>query len=219
MMVGDDDYLMLHQLPVKQHRRLGIIRFDAAHIVRLLGVDGLHQRQHRVLEQCPGSQGSLGGLGDVLCSLRPHHLQEAVLGVEQESLEVLEQRVSVLLNEPGDGVDHVPGVVLDQEVLAVAQQLVHGVSPAGGVVLVRLQLPVHLLQQQLIRHLANIEAGLVHQRDHPLVLLLYQLADDHVVEVLDVLPLDAFSLVLLLLLLQHQLYHEYMTLGASCLQI
>ena len=42
--------------------------------------------------------------------------------------------------------------------------------------------------------------------------LVDQLADDHVVEVVDVLPLDPLPLVLLLLLLQHQLDEELLQL-------
>ena len=42
--------------------------------------------------------------------------------------------------------------------------------------------------------------------------LVYQLADDHVVEVVNVLPLDALPLVLLLLLLQHQLDEDLLQL-------
>ena len=45
-----------------------------------------------------------------------------------------------------------------------------------------------------------------------LVRLVYQLADDHVVEVVYVLPLDALPLVLLLLLLQHQLDEDLLQL-------
>ena len=70
---------------------------------------------------------------------------------------------------------------------------------------VTLQLPVHLLQEHGVGHLPDIKTGLVHHGDDSLVLLLYQLADDDVVEVVDVLPLDPLPLVLLLLLLQHQL--------------
>ena len=102
--------------------------------------------------------------------------------------------------------------MLDQKILTVTQQLVHGVRPPAGVVLVALQLPVHLLQQHLVSDLAHIEAGLVHQCDNALVLLLYQLTDDNIVEVLYVLPLDALPLVLLLLLLQHQLNEQLLQL-------
>ena len=74
------------------------------------------------------------------------------------------------------------------------------------------QLPVHLLKQHRVGDLANIEASLVHDRNDPLVRLVNQLADDHVVEVVDVLPLDPLPLVLLLLLLQHQLDEELLQL-------
>ena len=71
--------------------------------------------------------------------------------------------------------------------------------------LVACQLPVHLLEQHGVGDLAHVEARLVHDGDDPLVRLVDQVADDHVVEVVDVLPLDPLPLVLLLLLLQHQL--------------
>ena len=57
----------------------------------------------------------------------------------------------------------------------------------------------------LVCDLADREAGLVEDGDDALVLLLYQVADDAVVEVLDGSPLDPLSLVLLLFLFQHQL--------------
>ena len=166
----------------------------------------LHESQHRVFKESPGGQRSLGGLGDVLRPLRPHGLQEAVLRIEQKTLEVLEEGVSILLDEARNCVDHVPGIMLDQEVLAVTQHLVHGVCPPRGVVIVSLELPVHLLKQRGVGDLAHVETGLVHGGDDAFVLLLYQLADHHIVEVLDVLPLDALPLVFLLLLLQYQLY-------------
>lgn len=166
----------------------------------------LHESQHGVLKESPRGQRSLGCLGDVLRSLWPHRLQEVVLRIEQKTLEVLEKGVSILFDEATDGVDYVSGVMLDQEVLAVTQHLVHGVCPPRGVVIVSLELPVHLLKQRGVGDLAHVETGLVHGGDDAFVLLLYQLADHHIVEVLDVLPLDALPLVFLLLLLQYQLY-------------
>ena len=74
------------------------------------------------------------------------------------------------------------------------------------------ELSVHLLEQHRVGDLANVEARLVHDGDDPLVRLVDQLADDHVVEVVDVLPLDPLPLVLLLLLLQHQLDEELLQL-------
>ena len=74
------------------------------------------------------------------------------------------------------------------------------------------QLPVHLLEQHRVGNLANVEARLIHDRDDPLVRLVDRLADDHVVEVVDVLPLDSLPLVLLLLLLQHQLDEQLLQL-------
>jgi len=46
------------------------------------------------------------------------------LPVEQQTFEVLEQRVTVLVNEGQHGVRHVPGVVADTEVSVVLQGLV-----------------------------------------------------------------------------------------------
>lgn len=67
------------------------------------------------------------------------------------------------------------------------------------------QLSVHFLQEHDVGDLPNIQAGFVHDCNDSLVGLVHQLADDEVVEVVNVLPLDALPLVLLLLLLQHQL--------------
>ena len=196
---------MLYKFLIKQHWRLGIIGFDAPDVVRLLAVDDLHQGQHGVLEESPRRQRPLGGLGDVVSALRPHRLQILIAGVEQKPLEILEERVPVLLNEASHSVDHVASVVLDEEVLAVREEFVHGICPPRTVVIVALQLPVHCLQQHRVRHLPHLQTGLVHQGDDPLVLLVYQLADDDVVEVVDVLPLYSLPLVLLLFLLQYQL--------------
>ena len=74
------------------------------------------------------------------------------------------------------------------------------------------ELSVHLLEKHRVGDLPNVEARLVHDRDDPLVRLVDQLADDHVVEVVDVLPLDPLPLVLLLLLLQHQLDEQLLEL-------
>ena len=74
------------------------------------------------------------------------------------------------------------------------------------------ELPVHLLEKHRVGDLPNVEARLVHDGDDPLVRLIDQLADDHVVEVVDVLPLDPLPLVLLLLLLQHQLDEQLLEL-------
>ena len=54
-----------------------------------------------------------------------------------------------------------------------AKALMMGVTmvPPGGVVLVVLELRVHLLEQQGVRHLPHGQTGLVHDRDQALVLL------------------------------------------------
>lgn len=57
----------------------------------------------------------------------------------------------------------------------------------------------------LVSDLSDVETGLVNYCYHTLVRRFDQVADDLIVEVLDVLPLYAFPHVLLLLLLQHQL--------------
>ena len=83
---------MLHKLLVEQHRRLGVVRLDAPHVVGLLAVDGLHQRQHGVLEESSSRQWSLGGLGDMVGSLRPHRLQILVTRVEEKPFEILKRQ-------------------------------------------------------------------------------------------------------------------------------
>lgn len=67
-------------------------------------------------------------------------LEDFVFGVEEQSLEILEQSVFVLLNEAIDVVDDVTGVVLDQEIPMELQMLVlTRVHISAGVVLVALQ--------------------------------------------------------------------------------
>lgn len=61
-------------------------------------------------------------------------------------------------------------------------------------------------------YLSRIETGLVHDGDESLVRRVHQFADDAVVEVLDGRPLDALAGVLLLLLLQHQLWNGTLVL-------
>ena len=77
----------------------------------------------------------------MLGPLRPHQAQGRVPRVEEQALEVLEEGVSVLLNEALDGVDNVSGVVLHQEVLAVGQRLVGGVRPELEVVGREVEIP------------------------------------------------------------------------------
>lgn len=82
----------------------------------------------------------------------------------------------------------------------------------ADVVLVDVEVLVHLGDERGVRPLARPKTLLVHQRDDALVLLLDQVADDLVVEEVDVLPLDALLAVLLLLRVQRQLDEELLQL-------
>lgn len=74
------------------------------------------------------------------------------------------------------------------------------------------QFLVHLTQKDLIRHVANGGAGVVQRGQDARPRHLDQLADALVVEVVDLLPLDALPLVFLLLLFQDQLYEQLLQL-------
>lgn len=64
----------------------------------------------------------------------------------------------------------------------------------------------------LISDLSDTQTRFIKNSQHPLVLGLDQIDDDLVVEVVDVLPLDALALVLLLLLLENQFNEQLLQL-------
>ena len=66
----------------------------------------------------------------------------------------------------------------------------------------------HPQSTHTIRNLANVETSLIQHRYDAFMLFLHQIADDAVVEVLHRDPLDAFSLILFLLLFQDQLNEQ-----------
>ena len=63
------------------------------------------------------SDGSLGDVFDALRSFRPHATDELVATVEQQPLEVLKQRVLVLVEEAIHLVEHLSRVMRDSKVL------------------------------------------------------------------------------------------------------
>lgn len=64
----------------------------------------------------------------------------------------------------------------------------------------------------LVGDLSYAQTRFIEDGQHPLVLGLDQVDDDFVVEVVDVLPLDALALVLLLLLLENQFNEQLLQL-------
>ena len=74
------------------------------------------------------------------------------------------------------------------------------------------QLFAEMLKQEFVVHLAHTEARLVNDRDHALVRLLNEVANDFVVEKVHVGPVDVLPLVLFLLLLQDKLNEELLQL-------
>lgn len=64
----------------------------------------------------------------------------------------------------------------------------------------------------LIGDLSDTQTRFIKNSQHPLVLGLDQVDDDLVVKVVDVLPLDALALVLLLLLLENQFNEQLLQL-------
>lgn len=74
------------------------------------------------------------------------------------------------------------------------------------------QLLVHHFQQHLVVDFADGQASLVHDGDDSLMRRFHQVADDLIVEVIDVGPLDAFPLVFLLFLFEHKFDEELLKL-------
>lgn len=107
---------MSYSLVVERARGFDLVWLDAPHIVRFLGCQVVDQRYDGVLEVGASCDWSLGGLCNVLGTLRPHQLQDILLTVIEKSLEVLEQRVPVFVNEPGNLVCYLTSVMLDSEI-------------------------------------------------------------------------------------------------------
>ena len=70
------------------------------------------------------------------------------------------------------------------------------------------ELFIHGFQQHFIVHFSDGDARFIHDGDDSFVRRFDQVADDLVVEVLDVRPCNALSLVLLLFLLQNEFDEE-----------
>jgi hypothetical protein len=87
----------------------------------------------------------------------------------------------------------------------VPQFLVHRFQLSTRKVLVVRQFFIHGLQEHLIIDFSDSQASLVHNRDNAFVRCLNQIANDLIVEVINVGPFNAFTLVLLLFLFQHEL--------------
>jgi hypothetical protein len=63
---------------------------------------------------------------------------------------------------------------------------------------------VHRFQQHLVIHLSNCQTCFIHNRDNSFMRRFNQIANDLIVEVVDVRPFNSFALIFLLFLLQHE---------------
>jgi hypothetical protein len=94
----------------------------------------------------------------------------------------------------------------------VTELFVHGLQLATRKVFVLSQLLVHRLQKHFVVDFADSQTSLVNDGDNALVGCLNQVADDLVVEVINVGPCDAFALIFLLFLLKYELNEELLEL-------
>lgn len=146
----------------------------------------------------------------------------------QKSLEILEQSVFVLVNESVNRVHDIASVVTktkaikslirkrlagksnsrNTEINFVSQFLVHWFQLTTRKVLVLSQLFVHRFQQHFVVDFANSETRFVHDSDYTFMRCFDQVANNLVVEIINVRPRDALTLVFLLFLLQNKLDEE-----------
>lgn len=142
----------------------------------------------------------------------------------QKPLEILEQRVLVLVDEAIDCVNNIASVVTKTnktfnrmhinvksvndsryaEIHFVPQFLVHRLQLPTREMLVMCEFLIHGLQKHLVVHFSDRQASLVHDRNDAFVRRFHQITNDLIVEVLNVGPFNAFALIFLLFLLQHE---------------
>ena len=105
---------MKAEILVKEPGSLLGVGLHAAHVMGVLLDQVGNQVSQRVLEAGTGGRGPLCSLVDGL-AVREDFLGDGVAGLESHRLEVLEQGISVLIQEAKDLVGHITGVVLDAE--------------------------------------------------------------------------------------------------------
>lgn len=202
--------LMQHQLVVEDARSLQVVGLDAANVAGLLAHQDVHEVVQRGAELGDGRVGALQAAQLLLREAAPHN---AVARLAERLLQVPEEQIVVLVQEPVDAVGDLAGVVNQAELVAQHDLLDVGRRLlVADVVMVLRQLVRELLEEGDVRGLARPQALLVQNGDDALVLLLDQIADHLVVEVLHRDPLDALPAVLVLLGLQRQLDEQLLQL-------
>jgi hypothetical protein len=94
----------------------------------------------------------------------------------------------------------------------VSQLFVHRFQLTTRVVFVARKLLIHRVEQHFIVDFSDCHACFVHDCDNSLVRRLDQITDDLIVEILNVRPLDAFTHVLLLFLLEDKFNEQLLKL-------
>lgn len=89
----------------------------------------------------------------------------------QQALEVLEQCVSILLNEASDAVNDIAGIVRNSKVFTMLQFFVHWLQLSTGVVGMVSKFLIHCIEQCFIGNFSNGKTCLVYDRNYALVRL------------------------------------------------
>ena len=194
--------LMSDDLVAEVDDLLVFVRLDAANVPGLFALQQLHQLVQTVLELCDHGQRPF-----LLVEFagREDRRNDRVFRVHHRSLQVAIQLVVVLVEERVHRVHHVAGIVLDVEILRLHLLLPLGVRRlVGGEMRMATQYGAQFGEERQIAGVARSQALLIQYRNDALVLLLDQVANDHVVEIVDRLPFDLLAPVLILLGLQRQ---------------
>merc|ERR1712198_186041 len=186
-------------------RLLDLVGDDATHEVRMGGVQVGHQlHQGLSVGSGNGHHGSTLLLGAVILLLEDEG-DDGVASLSHHASDGLVDGILVLEEPASDIVSDGTGVVVDLKV-SLGLALLGGLGLAKGLVLAQV-LAHHLLQVGLVGSLGDDALFLKHGQDAHL--LLNQLdGDDQVHTKVDESPLNAFSLVLFLLLDEHVVVEE-----------
>ena len=154
---------MLNSFHIEGTAALFFVRFDTADVMRLLRRQLFHQFGHGVFEEEPSSWWATIHFSHCFSSIREHRPQQTVLAVVEKPLEILKQRVFVLVHEAFDWVCHVASIVGHSEDLFILKfQLFHFlpelikpdrlvllIQVSAGVVSMRTQCFIQLFQEHL----------------------------------------------------------------------
>uniref|UniRef100_A0A182KIA5 Uncharacterized protein n=1 Tax=Anopheles christyi TaxID=43041 RepID=A0A182KIA5_9DIPT len=188
------------QGPIEQHRLLQLVRFDAPDEERLTLAQRFHERVETFLKLRRQRWRTLARLRTHPNVLRKHELQEFVGRARDQLQQIGTERVAVFLEKPARIIKHHTGKVIQPEARI-------NVRLGLQVVPVRAVRFVQLCQHRLIRTLGEF-ALLVDQCHNVQLLDRDQIQRVLIVHKLDVLPVDALVIVLLLLELEDVLYEK-----------